>query len=153
MNDHTFQILLVVAGGAIGLLGSLLSSWLTWRYAKERMRRERISGVHELIGQRCALRDTFPSTSEMDSWKNWFELGARNVDQVAFMKGFLQTNNIQLGEILEDTKRNEAILEKAKAEIVELEAKVDGLKEQRSSLVTDIAASNAPSSTGPTGEM
>ncbi|MBD8899683.1 hypothetical protein [Rhodanobacter sp. DHG33] len=131
MNEHTFQIALVATGALIGLASSLLAVLLTSHQAKVRHRKSRLAHIHELIGKRCALRGSDPQ-EEMKVWSKWLKTkDASRLDRIAFMTGFVETNNIQLQEIIQANSAQQAILAESETETARLRQKLDQLIEER----------------------
>lgn len=134
MTEHAFQIVLVATGALIGLASSLLAVWLTSLQAKVRHRRDRLAHIHELIGKRCALRGSDPQ-EEMDVWSKWLKTkDALRSDRIAFMAGFLETNNVELQEVIQERSRRQAMLAEAEAETAKLQRELDRLTEEKVTL-------------------
>lgn len=134
MSEHAFQILLVVVGGLIGLVSSLIAAWLTSRRAAVHHRKDRVARIHELIGTRCALRGSDPQEEE-EVWSEWLKTNdASRLDRVAFMVGFFETNTMQLQKVLQECSNRETMLADAEAEKVTLQREVDFLVQEKDAL-------------------
>lgn len=133
MSEHTFQILLVVAGALI----SLVTVWLTSVQARAHHRKDRLARIHELIGKRCALRGSDPLEEE-EVWSKWLKTkDASRLDRIAFLAGFVEINSMQLQEIIQAGSRQQAMLAETEAATANLQREVNRLMQERDALESE----------------
>ncbi len=140
MSEHAFQIVLIAVGGLIGFGSSLAAAWLASHHANTRHRKDRLARIHELMGIRCALRDSDPREEEA-VWSKWLKTNdARKLDRIAFMAGFFETNNMQLKELIEERSIQQVRVAEAEAKTAKLQQELDDLMVKRDALASKKAA-------------